>query len=65
MDEVAGTLGYSTAKNARLTADLNKKIDETTGVRLNVLKQAGEVAGRDEVEIDRTGISRLLVWNKY
>lgn len=57
VDEVSGTLGYSTAKNARLTADLNKKIDETTGVRLNVLKQAGEVAGRDDVEIDRTGIA--------
>lgn len=56
-DEVAGTLGYSTAKNARLTADLNKKLNETTGVRLNVMKQDGEVAGRDEVEIDRTGIA--------
>ena len=57
VDEVSGTAGYSTAKNARLTADLNKKIDETTGVRLNVMKQEGEVAGRDEVEIDRTGIA--------
>ena len=57
VDEVSGTVGYSTAKNARLTADLNKKIDETTGVRLNVMKQAGDVAGRDEVEIDRTGIA--------
>jgi catecholate siderophore receptor len=57
VDEVSGTLGYSTAKNARLTADLNKKIDETTGVRLNVMKQAGDVAGRDNVEIDRTGIA--------
>ena len=56
-DEVAGTVGYSTAKNARLTADLNKKLNETTGVRLNVMKQDGEVAGRDEVEIDRTGIA--------
>ncbi len=57
IDEVAGTVGYSTAKNARLTADLNKKLNETTGVRLNVMKQDGEVAGRDEVEIDRTGIA--------
>ncbi len=56
-DEVAGTVGYSTAENARLTADLNKKINETTGVRLNVMKQEGEVAGRDEVEVDRTGIA--------
>lgn len=57
IDEVAGTVGYSTAENARLTADLNKKLNETTGVRLNVMKQDGEVAGRDEVEIDRTGIA--------
>ena len=56
-DQVAGTVGYSTAENARLTADLNKKLNETTGVRLNVMKQDGEVAGRDEVEIDRTGIA--------
>lgn len=56
-DEVGGTVGYSTAKNARLTADVNKKLNETTGVRLNVMKQDGEVAGRDEVEIDRTGIA--------
>ena len=57
VDEVSGTAGYSTAKNARLTADINKKIDETTGVRLNVMKQQGDVAGRDEIEIDRSGIA--------
>ncbi len=57
VDEVSGTAGYSTAKNARLTADLNKALNETTGVRLNVMKQKGDVAGRDEVEIDRTGIA--------
>lgn len=56
-DEVSGTAGYSTANNARLTADVNKKLNETTGVRLNVMKQNGDVAGRDEVEIDRTGIA--------
>ena len=60
VDEVAGTIGYSTAKNARLTSDINKKINETTGVRLNVMKQDGEVAGRDEVEIDRTGIAASI-----
>ncbi len=56
-DEIGGTVGYSTAKNGRLTSDINKKLNETTGVRLNVMKQKGEVAGRDEVEIDRTGIA--------
>ena len=57
VDEVSGTLGYSTSNNARLTADLNKALSETSGVRLNVMKQKGEVAGRDDVEIDRTGIA--------
>ncbi len=57
VDEVSGTLGYGTEKNARLTTDINKKIDETTAVRLNVMKQAGDVAGRDEVEMDRTGVA--------
>lgn len=57
VDEVAGSVGYSTANNARVTADLNKKLDETTGVRLNIMKQQGDVAGRDEVEIDRTGVA--------
>jgi catecholate siderophore receptor len=57
VDEVAGTVGYSTANNARLTADLNKKLSETSGVRLNVMKQNGDVAGRDEVEVDRTGVA--------
>ena len=57
VDEVSGTVGYSTEQNTRLTADINKKIDETTGVRLNVMKQQGDVPGRDEVEIDRTGVA--------
>ena len=62
VDEVSGTAGYSTANNARLTADLNKKLSETSGVRLNVLKQKGDVAGRDEVEIDRTGIAASVAF---
>ncbi|MCT7598165.1 TonB-dependent receptor plug domain-containing protein [Aliarcobacter butzleri] len=62
VDEASGTAGYSTAKNARLTADLNKALSETTGLRLNVLKQKGDVAGRDEVEIDRTGIATSVAF---
>lgn len=53
--EVSGS--YGTAQNKRLTADLNKALSETSGVRLNVMKQDGEVAGRDEVKIDRMGIA--------
>ncbi|MFW2566662.1 TonB-dependent siderophore receptor [Aliarcobacter butzleri] len=62
VDEASGTAGYSTAKNARLTADLNKALNETTGIRLNVLKQKGDVAGRHEVEIDRTGIATSVAF---
>lgn len=53
--EVTGS--YGTADNSRLTADLNKALSETSGIRLNVMKQDGEVPGRDEVELDRLGIA--------
>ncbi len=53
-------LGYSTGKNGRVTTDINKKLNETTGLRINLLKQKGDVVGRDVVEIDRTGIAASL-----
>lgn len=59
-DEGEVTASYGTEKNARLSADLNKKISETVGLRLNVMKHKGDVASRDEVEIDRTGIAASL-----
>ena len=58
--EVAGS--YGTSNNSRLTADLNKALSETSGVRLNVMKQDGEVAGRDEVELDRLGIAASVAF---
>jgi len=59
-DEINSSLGYNTGGNVRLTADINKMIDETTAVRVNVVKQKGDVAGRDEVEIDRTGFAATV-----
>lgn len=56
-DEGEVTASYGTSDNSRLTADLNKKLSETSGVRLNVMKQDGEVSGRDEIELDRLGIA--------
>ncbi|WP_332605308.1 catecholate siderophore receptor Fiu [Acinetobacter sp. ESBL14] len=41
---------YNTAENARLTADINQAINESTAVRLNVMGQDGGVEGRDVVE---------------
>ena len=59
-DAAEVSLGYSTGENGRVTADLNKKLNETTGLRINLLKHKGDVAGRDVVEIDRTGIAASL-----
>lgn len=60
VDFVSGDIGYSTAKNARLTADINKKIDETSGIRINLMKQTGDNSGRDIVEEDHTGVAVSL-----
>lgn len=40
----------NTAGNVRGTADLNRKVGETTAIRLNVMRQEGGVEGRDVVE---------------
>lgn len=61
-DQNEVTTSYGTAKNGRVTANLNKALSETSGVRLNVMKNKGDVAGRDEVEIDRTGIAASVAF---
>lgn len=51
---------YFTGASGRLTADVNQKLSETSGVRINVLKHQGDAPGRDEVSLDRTGIAAFL-----
>lgn len=46
----SGTLGWNTGSNARATIDLNRRLNDDSGVRLNALVQDGGVAGRDEVK---------------
>ncbi|WP_336942627.1 catecholate siderophore receptor Fiu [Acinetobacter modestus] len=41
---------YNTAENARLTADINQAISESTAIRLNVMGQDGGIEGRDVIE---------------
>lgn len=60
IDDISVSAGYNSGKNVRLTSDINKKLNETTALRVNVLKHKGDVAGRDVVEIDRTGIAGML-----
>ena len=56
-DVTSGTASINNGNNKRVTADINRKIGDTTAVRLNVFKQDGGVAGRDQVESNGYGIA--------
>lgn len=49
--------GIGTDSYRRLTADLNKQINDTTAVRINLMKHYNQVADRDDVDYDRWGIA--------
>lgn len=58
-----GTAGINTAGFVRVTADLNRQLEDVlpgTAVRLNVMKQGGDVAGRDSVKKDNWAIAPSL-----
>ncbi len=59
-DSITGSVGASTANNQRFTLDANKVIDDTTAVRVNLLRQQGEVAGRNKVEKNTDGVALSL-----
>ena len=48
------------ANDVRIQLDTNIQIDDTTALRINVLGDDGEVAGRDEVENSRAAIAASL-----
>ncbi len=56
-DVTSGTASINNGNNKRVTADINRKIGDTTALRLNVFKQDGGVAGRDQVESNGYGIA--------
>ncbi len=56
-DVTTGTASINSGKNKRVTADINRKMGDTTALRLNVFKQAGGVAGRDQVENNGYGVA--------
>lgn len=59
---MAGTLGLGTAHAKRATADLNRKLSDTSAFRINLMKQDSGVAGRDQVENDRWGVMPSLAF---
>lgn len=61
MDDVtSGTASINSANNKRISADINRKMGDTTAVRLNVFKQDGGVAGRDQVESNGYGVAPAI-----
>jgi catecholate siderophore receptor len=56
-DVTSGTASINNGNNKRVTADINRKLGDTTALRLNVFKQDGGVAGRDQVESNGYGIA--------
>lgn len=49
--------GIGTDNYKRLTADINRQLNETTAARINLMKHYNAVSERDEVDYDRWGIA--------
>lgn len=54
-NEVSAAISSGTT--VRSTLDMNKQLSETSAIRLNLMAQEGEVAGRDNVAADRQGLA--------
>jgi len=57
---LAGSIGLGTDNYQRYTLDGNYRISDTVAARLNLMKHKSDVAGRDEVNVDRWGIAPSL-----
>ncbi|NIF27727.1 TonB-dependent siderophore receptor [Pantoea sp. Tr-811] len=49
--------GIGTDNYKRLTADINRQLNDTTAVRINLMKHYNAVSERDEVDYDRWGFA--------
>lgn len=61
-DAFSGSVGIGSGSYKRATADLNKKINDTTAFRLNLLDQDAGVAGRNFIENKRWGVAGSLAF---
>lgn len=59
-DFTNATASWNTGDNKRLTADVNRRVGETSALRLNLMKQDGGVIGRDVVENNGIAIAPSL-----
>src|SRR5690606_19294971 len=53
-------LGLGSASYKRGALDVNRRLGEHSGLRLNLMKEKSDVAGRDEVFVDRLGAALSL-----
>lgn len=56
-DALSGTAGIDSGETKRVTADLNRKIGQTSAFRLNVLGQEGGLPGRKVIEKELYGVA--------
>jgi catecholate siderophore receptor len=59
-DAITGTATTGTDSQNRVTADINRTLGESSAVRVNLLWQDADVAGRDHVNNKRVGIAPSL-----
>lgn len=58
----AGALNLGTASKKRLTGDFNNRLGESTALRLNVMTQDSDVAGRDLVRNKGWGVAPSIAF---
>ncbi|MBU3057289.1 catecholate siderophore receptor Fiu [Pseudomonas indica] len=61
-DSISGTLGYGTADNAHMTADINQALSDHSALRLNLMRRDGGVDGRDYVENSSYGVAPSIAF---
>lgn len=61
-DETFATLGYGTADKSNLTADINRQLGDNSALRLNLMRRAGDVDGRDYVDNSSYGVAPAIAF---
>jgi catecholate siderophore receptor len=61
-NETFGTVGYGTADKSNLTADINRQLGDNSALRLNLMRRAGDVDGRDYVDNSSYGVAPAIAF---
>lgn len=61
-NQVSGDISAGTDHQRRTTLDVNRQISDTTAVRLNIIGEDSDIAGRDWAEDKRWGIAPAITF---